>query len=290
MKRLLCIICTLLFILSSCVVPRQEASDSSGISFVTGSEFWIRFIDVGQADAALVCCDGEYMLIDGGNRQDSRLIYDILEREGVEKLKYAIATHAHEDHVGGVSGALAYCDAENVFCSVTYYDSQAFRNLVNMSAKHGREIKIPKIDELYSLGSARFKILAPREKYIDDENNSSIVLRIEYGKTSFLFTGDAELESELAMLEEGCELKSDVLKVGHHGSYTSTSYRFLREVMPEYAIISAGVGNDYGHPHDVILDRLSDADVKVYRTDASGDIICESDGISLSFTTEKGKK
>ena len=133
------------------------------------------------------------------------------------------------------------------------------------------------------LGSARVEILGVNED--TDPNNTSIVLRIDYGSTSFLFTGDAERESEQKMLNRGANLSATVLKVGHHGSNSSTTYPFLREVMPQYAVISVGTGNSYGHPTENTLSRLRDADVQVFRTDRHGDVLCSSNGRTVTFWT-----
>ena len=135
------------------------------------------------------------------------------------------------------------------------------------------------------LGSAVVDVIA--SNIAEGANNISIVLKITYGKTSFLFTADVEREAEEAILDTDVDLKSTVLKVGHHGSSDSTTYPFLREIMPQYAVISVGRDNSYGHPHDNLLSRLRDADVEVYRTDTAGTIICSSDGESVSFVFEK---
>lgn len=249
------------------------------------SGFQVHFIDVGQADAALVICDGKAMLIDGGNADDSNLIYTYLKKQGITHLDYIIATHAHEDHVGGLSGALNYATVGTAFCPVTSYSSKAFQNFVTNLQKQGKSITVPSVGQSFSLGSASCKILAVNTT--SDVNNSSIVLRIVYGSTSFLFTADAEREVEQAIMNSGAALSSTVLKVGHHGSYTSTSYAFLWNVMPAYAVISCGKNNSYGHPHDEPLSRLRDADVRVFRTDLQGDIICTSNGSTVSFTVSR---
>lgn len=242
---------------------------------------------MGQADAALVLCDGKAMLIDGGNAADSNLMYTYLKKQGITHLDYVIGTHAHEDHIGGIAGALNYATAGKVYCPVTSYNTKAFQNFVKAAQNHGCSITVPKVGESFSLGSANCKILAVNTE--SDPNNTSIVLRITYGSTSFLFTGDAEREVEQVLLDKGSTLKSTVLKVGHHGSATSTSYPFLREVAPAYAVISVGKGNTYGHPTEGTLSRLRDAEAKTFRTDMQGDIICTSNGKSVSFTVSRNK-
>lgn len=249
------------------------------------SSFRIHFIDVGQADAALIVCDGETMLIDGGNAEDSDLMYTYLKNQAVEHLDYVIGTHAHEDHIGGIAGALRYASVDEVYCPVASHTTKVFGNFVDAVESHGSTITVPSVGDRFSLGSASCQILAVNSS--DDTNNSSIVLRIVYGDTSFLFTGDAELETETIILDRGYELQSTVLKVGHHGSDTSTGYRWLREVDPEYAVISVGKGNSYGHPTEEVLSRLRDAEVTTFRTDLQGDIICTSDGKQVQFTVSK---
>lgn len=251
-----------------------------------GSAFSVRFLDVGQADAALVSCDGEYMLIDGGNADDSDLVYATLEKLGVDELDYMVATHAHEDHIGGLSGALNYAAVDTAFSPVSQYNTKVFQNMVKYLDEQNKSLTIPQPGDTFTLGSAQVEVLGPVAQY-DDPNNTSIVLRVDYGETAFLFTGDMEAAAEADLLDSGAYLAADVLKVGHHGSGTSTSYRFLREVMPRYAVISVGAGNKYGHPSDDVLSRLRDADAQVFRTDMQGTIVAESDGTTVTFYTEK---
>ena len=251
-----------------------------------GSSLQVHFIDVGQADAALVICDGHYMLIDGGNAEDSDLIYAYLERRGAKHLDYMVATHAHEDHIGGLSGALNYARVDTAFCPVTEYSSKVFQNMVKYLGEQGKSLTVPEPGDKFSLGAARVEILGPVEEY-DDTNDTSIVLRIDYGETSFLFTGDMETGAEGDLLDSGADVRATVLKAGHHGSDTSSGYRFLREVMPQYAVISVGKDNRYGHPSDEVLSRFRDLGAEVYRTDMQGHIIAESDGKTVTFTTEK---
>lgn len=251
-----------------------------------GSSFEVHFIDVGQADAALVICDGRYMLIDGGNAEDSDLIYAYLERHGARHLDCMVASHAHEDHIGGLSGALNYATVDTAFSPVTDYNTKVFQDMVKYLGEQGKSLTVPVPGEKFDLGSAKVEILGPVREY-DETNNTSIVLRVDYGETSFLFTGDMETSAEEDLMDYGGNLQATVLKAGHHGSSTSTGYRFLREVMPQYAVISVGEGNKYGHPSDEVLSRFRDAGTQVYRTDMQGHIIAVSDGKTVAFQTEK---
>lgn len=279
----LLLVLTWLAALSGCMVVPEE---TTAPTVPADSDFAVHFIDVGQADAALVLCDGEAMLIDGGNRGDSDLIYAYLQKLSVDHLEYIVATHAHEDHMGGLSGALNYATVDTAYCPVTQYGSQVFSNFVKYLEQQDKSITVPAAGDTFTLGSAQVQVIGPINS-TDDTNNTSIVLRLVYGETSFLFTGDAEREEEQDILNAGYTLSSTVLKVGHHGSDTSTSYPFLREIMPEFAVISVGTGNSYGHPTEATLSRLRDADVTLYRTDYQGTIICTSDGKTVTFTVEK---
>lgn len=247
----------------------------------------VYFLDVGQADAAILQCGDDVMMIDGGESSDSSLIYSYLTKTlGITRIDYMIATHPHADHIGGLSGALNACSVGVVYSPVTSYDSKQFSSLVKYTQKQGRDLTVPEVGDSFSFGDAQVQFLSPCQKY-SNTNDSSIVVRIVHGINTFLFAGDAEWEAEHDMVDSGYDLSATVLKVGHHGSDTSSSYVFLREVMPKYAVISCGKGNSYGHPTEAVLSRLRDVGAQVFRTDMQGDVVFVSDGSALSFGTEK---
>ena len=268
-----------LLMLSGCgVLPYNDTyTEESGLT--------VYFIDVGQADAALIICEGAAMLIDGGNADDSSLIYSFLKNHGVSHLDYIIATHAHEDHVGGLAGALNFATADIALSPVKEYDTKAFDNFIKYLSEQNTHVTIPSPGEKFTLGSADIQVVGVNSA--EDPNNSSIVIKLSYGSTGFLFTGDAERPAEQVVLDNGFDISATVLKVGHHGSDSSTTYPFLREIMPRYAIISCGEANQYGHPHENTLSRLRDADVTLFRTDMQGTITAFSDGDYVTFEVER---
>ncbi len=275
---LLALLC--LFVSSACGPVSETAPDSGNME--------VHFIDVGQADSALLLCGGESLLIDGGNSGDSSLLYSYLRDHGVKRLDYIIATHPHEDHVGGITGALSYVSSVGeAFSPVAGDENYYFNRMVRRLEEMGVGLTVPEVGDSFEVGGARVTFLGPLELY-DDMNQNSLVCRVDYGEISFLFTGDAERPAEELMLDGGAELGATVLKVGHHGSSRSTTYRFLREVAPAYAVISCEKNNSYGHPDDKLLSRLRDADVTVCRTDRNGHIVFTTDGAALSVAVQKG--
>ncbi len=282
--RIWSLLLILLFVAAGCL----GASDGTVYAAEGKSSFQVDFIDVGQGDASLVQCDGHYMLIDGGGSKKSSLIYSYLKQRKIDHLDAIVATHSDADHVGGLSGALNYAKADAAYCSVTDHDSKEFQSFKKYLGAQGRSITVPKAGDSFMLGGAKVSVLGP-VRSAADANNNSIILRVTYGKTSFLFAGDAEGEEETDLVESGTALASTVLKVAHHGSKYSTGYRFLRETSPAYAVISVGKDNPYGHPTEEVLSRLRDAGVRTYRTDLQGHIVCVSDGKTVSFTPQKNK-
>ena len=268
---------------SADVVP-NPSSAAAAVDTVE-APFEMHFIDVGQALSVLVECDGQYMLYDGGNVDDGSLIVSYLQSQGVEQLEYVFCSHAHEDHVGGLAAALAYFPAYHVYSPVTEASTKCFKDFVKYTQQQGLQVEVPAVGTTWPLGSASVTMLGPVAQY-SDTNDTSIVLRIDYGSTSFLLTGDMEKTAETDLVNSGVNLRADVLQVGHHGSSTSTGYLFLNSVLPEMAVISCGVNNKYGHPHEETLSILRDAGVDVYRTDLQGTITIGSDGQNYTVGTE----
>lgn len=241
------------------------------------------YIDVGQADSILIQQGSHNMLIDAGNNDDSDLVVKYLKNNGVKKLDYVIGTHPHEDHIGGLDEVIKNFDIGMLYMPKVSNTTKTFKDV--LIAAQGKNLKItePKVNSTFKLGNANCTILAPNATKYDDLNNYSIVTKIKFGNNSFLFTGDAEGISERQIASKQLDIKADVLKVGHHGSHSSTTDDFLTKVNPKYAVIMCGKYNDYGHPHKETLIKLSNKNVEVYRTDEVGTITAISDGNTISF-------
>ena len=250
------------------------------------SSFWIEYIDVGQGDSALIQCDGHYMMIDGGPSSASSIVYTILKNKEIKSLDYMIATHPDADHIGGLSGALNYAKVGICYSPVSNHDTKTFNSLVKYLNKQGISPTVPSSGTVFYLGSAKVELIGPIVLNADT-NNNSIVTRITYGSRRFLFMGDAEYEEENSLINAKKDLSCDVLKVGHHGSSSSTSDALLAKAKPKYAVISVGKENSYGHPTAEVLNKFKTGKVTIYRTDKQGDIVLNSDGKSITFFTEK---
>ena len=254
------------------------------------STFSVQFLDVGQGDCALVECDGQYMLIDGGNEDASVRILHVLKEQGIDHLDIVVATHLHDDHISGLTAVLKEIDADLVLCNSKKADSEVFKSFRKQAIWHGNGIEVPRAFDKYTLGSAEIIVLSVNAG--STAHDASLMLKIIYGETAFLFAGDASESTERALLENkidfvanDVDLSANVLKVSRHGSKDASCYTFLRTVMPDHAVISVGADNIGGYPDEDTLKRLYDADALVYRTDLHGDISCVSDGKVVSFTT-----
>ena len=237
----------------------------------------ITFLDVGQADCIWLSCGGQNMLIDAGNRGDGADIVAYLRGQGVERLDVLLATHAHADHIGGMAEVVRQMEIGQVYLSDQPANTQTYENLLDALLERGHTVSTPRAGDTISLGGATVQVVGPVQHY-SEMNNSSLVLRVCYGGSAALLTGDMEADAEQDLLQSGAYLQAGVLKVGHHGSDTSTSAAFLQAVAPDVAVISVGQGNSYGHPSQAVLDRLAQYGAAVYRTDERGSIRVETDG------------
>lgn len=289
MKKLIITIATAILVaLLGILFPEAEPETPQVLTPISGNGLTVHFIDVGQADCALLECDGKFMIIDGGNVEDGQMVVSYLKQLGVETIDRVVCSHAHEDHVGGLPAVLSVFDAGIVYAPVTEYDSKVFRDFVEKTEARAGEITVPAPGDQFTLGSATCTVLGPVQEY-DDPNDTSIVLKVSYGESDFLFTGDMEVGAENDMIDhwgENFDWEVEVLKVGHHGSDTSSGYRFVYETDPDYGVISVGEDNKYNHPCEEPLSRLKDAGVVVFRTDYLGHVIAETDGKDITFTWE----
>lgn len=245
----------------------------------------VHYIDVGQGDAQLIVSpDKTAMLIDAGPNSASRQLLAYLDAQNIDFLEYAVFTHPHEDHIGGADDVLNKIKVKNVIISDVSDTSDTFFRMLVSIDKNGSAIIIPEAGQSFTLGDASFTILAPVSAGYPSLNNRSVVLRLDYGKTSFMFTGDAETLSEGDMMKKfaASEFKCDVYKAGHHGSTTSNSKAFLAVCDPTWAVISCGKDNDYGHPHYEILKLFSDMGLEICRTDNDGTVVFISDGRTVT--------
>ncbi len=248
----------------------------------------VDFIDVGQGDSILIRQGDHAMLIDGGTSECKDDLLSFLKSEGIEKFDYIVGTHPHEDHIGSLDDVVNEYDFDTILFPKVTTTTNTFENLVNAVNSKGKKFTTPLSGTEYTLGDATFKILAPCSDSYQSLNNYSIVIKLTYGNNSFIFTGDAESLSETEILNSFDDLSADVLKLGHHGSTTSTSMKFLNAVSPKYAVVSVGKDNSYNHPTKTTMDKIKDKGIPLYRTDEQGTIECVSDGENITFNVEPG--
>ena len=265
--------------------PEAEVFGQTGKqeeSAASGAEMEVHFIDVGQGDATLVKCGDAAMLIDAGEGSKGTLLQNYLQKQGVKKLDYLVITHPDSDHIGGAPVIITKFEIDRVFVSDFEKDNRTYRKLIQALDDKNIQELTPKAGDEYALGDASFRILGPSETY-DDPNNASLILLLQNGENRFLFTGDAEEEAELAMLQNGADVKADVYQAGHHGSKSSSSEELLDAVKPKAAVVSCEEGNSYGHPHAQTLNRLRSRGVNLYRTDEQGSVVAVSDGKEITW-------
>lgn len=241
-------------------------------------------LDVGQGLSVLIESNGDYLLYDGGDRDASSYVVSYLKNHGVDTIDYMIASHYDSDHINGLIGALNVFDVGTVIGPDYVHDSKTYESFVSKVEDLGKTVQHPAVGDTFTLGSAEATILAP-EVIGDDSNDNSIAIKVDNGDNTFIITGDAE-SSESRMIASGIDLDADVLVVGHHGSATSTSWDFLEATTPEYAVISCGAGNSYGHPDADTMEKLESIGAEVFRTDKQGEVIAHSDGTNITWNVE----
>lgn len=266
----------LIILLFQCSINTKENNIQSNKNTLQ-----VHFIDVGQGDSILIQVNNKNLLIDSGPNKSEDKLKKYLKKLNISKFDYIIATHPHEDHIGNMSYISNNFDVLNFYAPKVENSTKAFETMVESLIRKDLKIKVLKANiKSIDLGkNIVVDVFSPFSNSYEDLNNYSPIVKISYGNTSFLFTGDAEELSENEVLNAGFDLKCDVLKIGHHGSSSSTSEKFLKASNPSIAVISVGEDNTYGHPTDTVLSRLKET--KIYRTDINGNIVITSDGLSL---------
>ncbi len=252
----------------------------------------IQVIDVGNADAILLQNGDAAMLIDAGESGDGDTVLEHLRAAGVDELDVVIATHADSDHIGGMKTVLTGVPVRKYIMAFMPQGhtptTRTYLNLLQTIDEKDIPVAEAEVGTEFALGEAIVTLLGPADSF-DDNNNHSVICRVTFGRRHFLFTGDAGTKAERALLESGADLTADVLKLGHHGSSTSTSEKFLQAVDPSVALITCGEGNSYGHPHAETVSLLRERGITAYRTDLNGDITILCDGDAMDITTERGE-
>ncbi len=276
----------LLAILSGCNLEEIGiSSEEVSVQQPSGEAEFI-FFDVGQGDSSLIFGpNGETILIDTGRHDDER-ISGLLEQEDIETIDLLVLTHPHADHIGNADKVIKTYKPKEIWMSGDVHTSKTFERVIDAALESGADYLEPRVGETHSIGSFTFEILNPNE-LTGELNNGSIAFNLIYGGMTILYTGDAEKEAEQAMVESGLLKKVDILKVGHHGSSTSSHDFFLQEIKPDIAIYSAETGNSYGHPHKEAIERLTKIGAEIYGTDKNGTIRVFSDGTNVELISER---
>jgi competence protein ComEC len=248
----------------------------------------ISYLDVGQGDAAYIRVNDFDILIDAGPKSDSDKLMKQLEEENIDDFEIVIATHPHEDHIGGMTKVFERYDVESFYMPKATNTTKTFENMMKAVSNEGLKANVIKEGTSFELGEgARIDVYSPMHESYDDFNDYSPIMKLTYGNKSFIFTGDAEkVVEEEVVAKYANELKADVIKFGHHGSSTSSTKEFIEAISPKYGIISCGVDNSYGHPHKETLKIIDEMGIEAYRTDKQGQIIITSDGDNIEIKTQ----
>lgn len=283
MSALLSTMC--MFTLTAC-----NSNSSKNITTSSSEEgLNVHMIDVGQGDSILLEYNSEYMLIDAGEINEGEVVVDYLKGHNVDKLDYAVITHPHSDHYGGMQTVLESVDTENIIMSEAYNTTRTWESLLDYIDENNYNVISPETNDVFKLGDCEVTAFVPKIDN-DDLNNCSIIMKAEYEGVSALFTGDAEKSEEKQIIEGGFNVSADILKVGHHGSSTSTDDSFLEEVSPELALISCGKDNDYGHPHRETTAKFNKNNITIFRTDEYGSITVNINNGKADVITDEGSQ
>ncbi len=255
--------------------------------------FSLTAVDIGQGDSIFIQCDGKNMLVDSGPVEGKDDLIEFLQSKKIKKLDYVLVTHQHADHIGGMPEVLKNFDVDQFIMyelpEKMVPTSKAYKKLLTSLLDHDITVKAANdmVGESFMLGDAKITVLGPIDGDTDNLNNLSVVTRVEYGDTAFILSGDAEKSEEKDIIKSGANLSADVYKVGHHGSKTSSTGKYLEAINPKYALISAGNDNSYNHPSEKTLEKLSERGIEYYITKEDGDITVTSDGTNIKVETEK---
>ncbi len=268
----------------------DSGSESGNSSFIGDGKLSVHFIDVGQGDAILIQTpSGQSMLIDAGERNQGAQVVQYLRTQGISKLDILIGTHPHSDHIGGLIQIIKDFPVHKIYLPKVTHNTATFEDLLIAIKQQGLKVSTAKAGTQIPLQGVDACFVGPVGDAYEKLNNYSAVVKLAYGNNSMIFTGDAETESEREMsLSSMGDLKADVLKVGHHGSSSSSSDAFLNAVAPQYAVIMCGLNNDYGHPHKEIIQKLNKKGIEIYRSDQNGNIVMSSDGNTIEIKTFTG--
>lgn len=283
--RVVLLICLCLLVVG-CTNQFVESDDKTSVSTFSGDTLRVNYIDVGQGDSIFIQLPNkETMLIDAGEAYEADNVINYLNNLGIKKIDYVVGTHPHTDHIGGLEEVINTFDVEAIYMPKVSSNSKTFEDLLTIISNKGLKVKTAKsgvvvLDE----DNLKLEFVAPNSDNYNNLNNYSAILKLTYLNNIFLFMGDAETLSEDEITSD---VDADVIKVGHHGSDSSSSVEFVKKVSPEYAIIMVGEGNSYNHPYQSIIDRYESVGAKVLRTDLDGNIVCDSDGVDVTCKGDK---
>lgn len=261
----------------------KEEPDTPNIVSPMEDKMQVHFLDVGQGLSILVQLGDEVLIYDGGERHASSFVVSYLEDLGITEIDYMISSHYDSDHVSGLIGCLNAFDVKNVIGSNYVHSSSLYTSFMDAVKEEGLKMQYPKVGTKYAFGDAVITILAPKE-IGKDSNANSVAIKLSYGESDFIFTGDADYGSERQMVASGINLDCEVLSLAHHGSSTGNSSLFLEKTVPEWAVISCSKDNDYGHPHVEVVELLEAMEIDVFRSDVQGTVIATTDGKTITWS------